>query len=43
MSTEKEINELDYELSDANSLGKTIITAISLGETIGIEYYNKTK
>jgi hypothetical protein len=41
MSTEEEEKDLNYELSDANSLGKTLITAISLGSTIGIEYYNK--
>lgn len=43
MSTDEEEENLNYELSDANSLGKTLITAISLGSTIGIEYYNKIR
>lgn len=41
MSTEEELKNLNYELSDVNSLGKTLITAISLGATLGIEYFNK--
>jgi hypothetical protein len=40
MSTEDEVKNLNYELSDVNSLGTTLITAISLGSILGIEYYN---